>query len=78
MLFVEDDVRMAAAVRRALRTAGVVGDVATTGGDALWMVRAAEYDAPMIFGSSPSLFLEILDGVSGRVLDECHVSRRVR
>jgi two-component system OmpR family response regulator len=42
---VEDDVRMAAAVRRALRGAGVVADVATNAGDASWMVRAAEYHA---------------------------------
>jgi two-component system OmpR family response regulator len=45
VLLVEDDVRMAAAVRRALRGAGVVADVATSAGDASWMVRAAEYDA---------------------------------
>jgi two-component system, OmpR family, response regulator len=48
VLFVEDDVRMAAAVRRALRTAGVVADVATNGADALWMVRAASYDAVIL------------------------------
>ena len=48
VLFVEDDLRMAAAVRRALRAAGVVADVATTGADALWMVRAAEYDAVVL------------------------------
>ena len=48
MLFVEDDVRMAAAVRRALRGSGVVADVATTGKDALWMVRSAEYDAVVL------------------------------
>jgi two-component system OmpR family response regulator len=45
VLLVEDDVRMAAAVRRALRGAGVVADVATNAGDASWMVRAAEYHA---------------------------------
>jgi two-component system OmpR family response regulator len=39
---------MAAAARRALRAAGVVTDVATTGADALWMVRAAEYDAVVL------------------------------
>ena len=41
---VEDDVRLAAAVRRGLRTAGVVADVAGSGDEALWMVRAARYD----------------------------------
>jgi two-component system OmpR family response regulator len=45
VLLVEDDVRMAAAVRRALRGAGVVADVATEAGDAMWMVGQAEYDA---------------------------------
>jgi two-component system OmpR family response regulator len=48
VLVVDDDVRMAAAMRRALRTAGVVADVATNGPDALWMVRAAEYDAMVL------------------------------
>jgi two-component system OmpR family response regulator len=55
VLFVEDDVRMAAAVRRALRAAGVVADVAATGGDALWMVRAAEYDAVVLDVMMPDL-----------------------
>src|SRR6266508_2552730 len=45
VLIVEDDVRMAAAVRRALRGASVVADVATNAGDAIWMVRATDYDA---------------------------------
>jgi two-component system, OmpR family, response regulator len=48
VLLVEDDVRMAAAVRRALKGAAVVADVATTGNDALWMVRAADYDAVVL------------------------------
>jgi two-component system, OmpR family, response regulator len=39
---------MAAAVRRALKGAGVVADVARTGTDALWMVRAADYDAVVL------------------------------
>ena len=43
VLLVEDEVRMAAAMRRALRGAGVVADVARTGSEALWMVRAASY-----------------------------------
>jgi two-component system, OmpR family, response regulator len=57
VLLVEDDVRMAAAVRRALRGAGVVADVATTGTDALWMVRATEYDALVL-----DLMLPDVDG----------------
>jgi two-component system, OmpR family, response regulator len=48
VLVVEDDVRMAAAVRRALRAAGVVVDVALTSGDGLWMVRAVDYDAMVL------------------------------
>lgn len=39
---------MAAAMRRALRGAGVVADVAATSDDALWMVRAASYDAMVL------------------------------
>jgi len=39
---------MAAALRRALRAASVVADVAVKGEDAAWMVRAAEYDAVVL------------------------------
>ena len=39
---------MAAAMSRALRGAGIVADVAATGDDALWMVRAASYDAMVL------------------------------
>jgi two-component system OmpR family response regulator len=52
---VEDDVRMAAAVRRALRAAGVVADVAVKGADAIWMVRAADYDALVLDVMLPDL-----------------------
>jgi len=45
VLVVEDDVPLAAAVRRALKPEGVVADVATKGEDALWMAGATEYDA---------------------------------
>jgi two-component system, OmpR family, response regulator len=48
VLLVEDDVRMAAAMRRALRGAGIVADIATKGADAMWMVRAAEYDVVVL------------------------------
>ncbi len=44
----EDDVRMAAAMHRALRNAAVVADIAPTSDDALWMVRAASYDAMVL------------------------------
>ncbi len=45
VLLVEDDVRMATAVRRGLRGAGIVADVAGNGADAQWMVHAVAYDA---------------------------------
>jgi two-component system, OmpR family, response regulator len=45
VLVVEDDVPLAAAVRRALKPEGVAADVATKGEDALWMAGATEYDA---------------------------------
>ena len=48
VLLVEDDVRMASAMHRALRGAGVVADIAATSDDALWMVRAAAYDAMVL------------------------------
>lgn len=48
VLLVEDDTRMANAIRRALHSAGVVADIATVGDDALWMVHAAPYDAMVL------------------------------
>jgi two-component system OmpR family response regulator len=47
-MLVEDDVRMAAALRRALKSAGVIADLAINGTDAQWMVRAGEYDAMIL------------------------------
>ena len=44
VLVVEDDARMAAAIRRALRGAGVVADVVGNGADAVWMALASVYD----------------------------------
>jgi two-component system, OmpR family, response regulator len=44
VLLVEDDVRLAAAVRRGLGTAGVVADVAVSGDQALTMVQEVSYD----------------------------------
>ena len=41
----EDDVRMAAAIRRGLREEGLAADVAGKGEDALWMAGSTEYDA---------------------------------
>jgi two-component system OmpR family response regulator len=44
-LVVEDEVKMAALIRRGLAEEGYAADVARTGEEALWMARAAPYDA---------------------------------
>ena len=43
-LVVEDEVKMAALLRRGLAEDGYATDVAKTADDALWMARAAPYD----------------------------------
>jgi two-component system, OmpR family, response regulator len=48
VLIVEDDVPLAAAIRRGLRAEGIVADVAIKGEDALWMVAATEFDAVVL------------------------------
>jgi two-component system OmpR family response regulator len=48
VLVVEDDVRMAAAMRRGLRAEGVVADVAITGSDAIRMIRTIDFDAVVL------------------------------
>jgi two-component system, OmpR family, response regulator len=45
LLVVEDDARMAAALRRGLRYEGIVADVAGLGTEAVGMARATDYDA---------------------------------
>src|SRR5215207_319668 len=45
LLVVEDDVKMAALVRRGLTEEGAAVDVARSGEDALWMAASAPYDA---------------------------------
>jgi two-component system OmpR family response regulator len=45
ILVVDDDVKMAAAIRRGLRFEGLVADVASGGEEALRMVGATDYDA---------------------------------
>jgi two-component system OmpR family response regulator len=44
VLIVEDEVKMAALIRRGLRSDGVAADVAVRGEDALWMAGSTEYD----------------------------------
>ena len=58
VLVVEDEVRMAALLRRGLMEEGHAADVAATGDEALWMARAAEYDAVVL-----DLMLPGTDGV---------------
>jgi two-component system OmpR family response regulator len=45
ILVVEDEVKMAALIRRGLREEGMSVDVAERGEDALWMAGSTEYDA---------------------------------
>ena len=48
VLIVEDDVKLAAAIRRGLQAEGVVADVAGRGEDALWMAEATEFDVVLL------------------------------
>jgi two-component system, OmpR family, response regulator len=45
VLVVEDQIRLAGLIRRALRGAGEAADVAVKGEDALWMAASTPYDA---------------------------------
>jgi len=55
VLVVEDDLRMAAAIRRGLRGEGLLADVATGGLRALGMASAGEYDAVVLDVMLPDL-----------------------
>ena len=55
LLLVEDNARMAAAIRRGLRFEGIAADVASDGRDALGMVRTTEYDAVVLDVMLPDL-----------------------
>jgi two-component system OmpR family response regulator len=57
VLIVEDDMRLAAAIRRGLKAEGVVADVARSGEDALWMAGSTEFDAVIL-----DLMLPGIDG----------------
>jgi two-component system, OmpR family, response regulator len=48
VLIVEDDVKMASLLRRALREEGFAADVAINGEDAIWMAAATGYDAVVL------------------------------
>ncbi len=54
VLVVEDDVRMADVLRRALTREGYAVDVAGTGSQALWHVREHDYDAVVLDVMIPS------------------------
>jgi two-component system OmpR family response regulator len=58
VLVVEDKVKMAGLLRRALRGEGQAADVALTGEDALWMARATRYDAIVL-----DVMLPGMDGI---------------
>ncbi|MGH2983068.1 MAG: response regulator transcription factor, partial [Solirubrobacterales bacterium] len=45
VLIVEDEVKMAALIRRGMREEGMAADVAVRGEDALWMAGSTDYDA---------------------------------
>ena len=55
VLMVEDDVKMAALVRRGLVEDGHAADVAATGEDAVWMAQAHPYDAIVLDLMLPGL-----------------------
>jgi len=55
VLVVEDDVRMAAAIRRGLRFEGIVVDVASGGEEAIRLVGATDYDAVLLDVMLPDL-----------------------
>ena len=55
ILVVEDEVKMAALIRRGLRSDGMSADVATKGEDALWMAGATDYDAIVLDVMLPGL-----------------------
>jgi two-component system OmpR family response regulator len=48
VLIVEDKVKMAGLLRRALRGEGMLADVAIRGEDALWMAGSTDYDAVVL------------------------------
>jgi two-component system OmpR family response regulator len=58
VLVVEDKVKLAGLLRRALRGEGLAADVATRGEDALWMAGASRYDAIVL-----DVMLPGIDGV---------------
>src|SRR2546421_9818042 len=58
VLIVEDKVKMASLLRRALRGEGLAADVAVRGEDALWMATATRYDVLVL-----DVMLPGIDGI---------------
>jgi two-component system OmpR family response regulator len=55
VLIVEDEVKLAALVRKALREQGMLADVAVRGEDALWMAGASPYDVILLDINLPGM-----------------------
>jgi two-component system OmpR family response regulator len=55
VLVVEDEVKLAVLVRKALREQGMLADVAITGEDALWMVEATPYEVVVLDVNLPGI-----------------------
>jgi two-component system OmpR family response regulator len=55
VLVVEDEVKLASLIRRALREQGMLADVAITGEDALWMAGATPYDVVVLDLNLPGI-----------------------
>jgi two-component system OmpR family response regulator len=55
VLVVEDEVKLAALIRKALREQGMLADVAITGEDALWMAEATPYDVVVLDVNLPGI-----------------------
>jgi two-component system OmpR family response regulator len=55
VLVVEDEVKLAALIRRALGEQGMLADVATRGEDALWMAAATSYDVIVLDVNLPGV-----------------------
>jgi two-component system OmpR family response regulator len=55
VLVVEDEVKLASLIRKALREQGMLADVAITGEDALWMAASTPYDAIVLDVNLPGI-----------------------
>jgi two-component system OmpR family response regulator len=55
VLVVEDEVKLAALIRKALREQGMLADVAIKGEDALWMAGASPYDVVVLDINLPGI-----------------------